>query len=358
MSFSVAVLNEVQEALAGRAVKDRRGLVRHVTDLFLVNAAALSNQEIARFDDVLSELIREIDTAARALLALRLAPVRNAPARLMQSLALDDEPDVACPVLCLSEQLDDRTLVMVARHKSQEHLFAISRRQFVSATVTDELLHRGDKNVIISIAGNAGSQWSVRGLDRLAERAEGDDELTVCVAKRPDIPTQLLAVLIRAASEQVRRKLEEEVPHASREIGHAVQSAAIHVARRHESQARDTGRARETVERLHETGRLDDKQIGSFAEDGFLEEIKVSLSVISGLPLQFIEQVLKQETGEMLVVIARATRLSWPTVKHILELPIWRHPATSGEIRQCLARYTKLGRSTACDILAFYKKRQ
>ena len=44
----------------------------------------------------------------------------------MRALARDDETDVACPVLTLSERLDDLTLVEMAGSKSQDHLFAIS----------------------------------------------------------------------------------------------------------------------------------------------------------------------------------------------------------------------------------------
>src|ERR1044071_7535952 len=129
MSAPAAVLCDVCKAMSARSVTDHRGLARHVTDLFVVNAAALRDTEIALFDEVLNDLIREIDTAARALLALRLAPIGNAPATLMRTLASDDEAEVACPVLTQSEQLDDPTLVAAARAKSQEHLLAISRRQ-------------------------------------------------------------------------------------------------------------------------------------------------------------------------------------------------------------------------------------
>ena len=70
MTASVDILADVRKAISTRSVSDHRGLVRHVTDLFVVNAAVLCEDEIALFDDVLNELIHEIDTAARALLAL------------------------------------------------------------------------------------------------------------------------------------------------------------------------------------------------------------------------------------------------------------------------------------------------
>ena len=357
MTTPVAVLCDVRRAISARSVSDHRGLARHVTDLFVVNAAALREAEIALFDEVLNELIREIDSAARALLALRLAPIGNAPATLMRTLASDDEAEVACPVLMQSGQLDDPILVATARAKSQEHLLAISRRPSLNPPVPDALVEHGDSQVLLSVAGNSGARFSGQGLERLIERAKGDDGLTERIGRRNDIPPLAFALLLQTASDRVRLKLQEELPHAGYEIRETVQKAAQHVASKHEMEARDIEAVHAAVERLHEQGQLDDEQLRSFAEDGLLEEIRIGLSLISELPLPLIDQALKQESGEMLLVIARATGLAWSTVERILRLPIWRRPATAGEIRHCLMRYERLGQSTASDIMRFHKAR-
>jgi hypothetical protein len=211
--------------------------------------------------------------------------------------------------------------------------------------------------VLLSIAGNPGARFSERGLERLIEHAKGDDGLTERVGRRRDIPPIAFAMLIETASERVRVKLQAELPHPAREIEESVRNAARHVARRHENEIRDVEAVHASLQRLHSQGQLDDEQLRSFAEDGLLEEVRIGLSLISGLPLPLIDQALKQESGEMLLVIARATGLAWATVERILRLPIWRRPATAGEIRHCLARYEKLGDTTARDIMRFYRAR-
>ena len=200
-------------------------------------------------------------------------------------------------------------------------------------------------------------QGDLAGLTRLIERAKTDDGLAERIGRRKDVPPLAFALLIQTASERVRAKLQEELPRASYEIRESVEKAAQHVASRHEGESRDVGAIHVSIERLHKQGQLDDEQLRSFAEDGMLEEIRIGLSLIGGLPLPLIDQALKQESGEMLLVIARATDLAWSTVERILRLPIWRRPATSGEIRHCLARYERLGQSTASDIMRFYKAR-
>src|SRR5262249_52707506 len=162
------------------------------------------------------------------------------------------------------------TLVMAARLKSQEHLFAISRRQSLSEVVTDVLVRRGDAQVLLSIAGNAGAQLSENGFVYLIERAERDEGLAERIGRRRDVPPRLLAMLIRDASERVRAKLEAVLPDAAHEIRRSVRSAAMHVARRHADEARDINAAQALVENLHQQGALDDEQIRSFADDGLL----------------------------------------------------------------------------------------
>ena len=83
---------------------------------------------------------------------------------------------------------------------------------------------------------------------------------------------------------------------------------------------------------MHRSGQLDDEQIRCFAEDGLAEQVTLSLSLVSQLPAEFIQQALVQESGEMLLVLARANGLSWSTVKNMLALPGNKRPRTQSEI--------------------------
>ena len=64
-----------------------------------------------------------------------------------------------------------------------------------------------------------------------------------------------------------------------------------------DTNSRDIDAIHASVESLHSQGQLDDEQLRSFAEDGLLEEIRIGLSLISGLPLPLIDQALRQEAA-------------------------------------------------------------
>ena len=65
--------------------------LRRITALFLAGAGSFNDAHVDVFDDVFGHLIAEIETKARAELSNRLAPVSNAPIKLLRTLAGDDD---------------------------------------------------------------------------------------------------------------------------------------------------------------------------------------------------------------------------------------------------------------------------
>ena len=109
--------------------------------------------------EVIGQLSEEIELAARCQPARRLARSDQAPIHMVNKLAFDDLIDVAGPILRYSERLENQVLVTNARCKSQQHLFAISRRKSIDEPVTDVLVERGDQTVGL-VAVNTGRHVS------------------------------------------------------------------------------------------------------------------------------------------------------------------------------------------------------
>jgi uncharacterized protein (DUF2336 family) len=97
----------------------------HTTDLMI--AGRYSDDDIWTFGDVIGRLADEIEVAARAELARRLASFDRAPVNILHKLAFDDSIEVAGPVLQDSGRLEAYALVANVCTKSQPHLLAISK---------------------------------------------------------------------------------------------------------------------------------------------------------------------------------------------------------------------------------------
>src|SRR5258708_32227908 len=213
------LIEEIETALASGDAKQRQVTLKRIADYFVAGSRSYSVEQIELFDDVFLKLAADIEVKALAKLSHRLAPLPDAPPRMVRSLAFNDAIDVAAPVLALSRQLSVSDLVANAETKSQAHLLAIAQRADLDEAVTDVLVDRGDRRVVRSVAGNDGARFSDTGFDKLVKRARGDDTLARNLGTRRDIPRHHFLKLVASASAAVRERLVAEMPH---------ESAAVH----------------------------------------------------------------------------------------------------------------------------------
>jgi uncharacterized protein (DUF2336 family) len=351
------LIAELEHAIAHGTRQRRAEMLLQITDLFIHGSVQLSDDEIGLFDEVITRLAEHIEISVRSLLAERLAPIANAPFNITRMLAGDDEIRVAYPILVQSERLDEAALVQNALSKSQEHLLAISRRKSLSEAVTDVLVNRGNKQVALSTAKNAGAKFSEAGFCRLVKRSEGDDALAACVGSREDIPHPLFLALLETASEMVRSKLIAERSYDRHEIDHAVAMVADGLRKDAGVKSTTHLRAPALVESLGDLGQLGDEVIRAFTEEGKYEEATAALARSCRVPVEIIEQAMTQSRSERIVILAKAAELSWATTKALLLFRARQRPISTSEIEQCLASFERLNLSTARRIVEFYKIR-
>jgi uncharacterized protein (DUF2336 family) len=159
-------------------------------EMNVVQSGRYSDSEVWIFGEVIGRLAEEIEVVARAQFAKRLAHADNAPKSVVRKLAFDDSI-FAGPVLQHSERLDAKVLVANVGSKSQDHLLAISKRKTLADSVTDELVTRGNQEVLNSVATNNGARFSDFGFLHMVKRSEGDSILAEQLGLRKDIPIAL-----------------------------------------------------------------------------------------------------------------------------------------------------------------------
>lgn len=358
MRAHLSFLREIDATVAHSSGLRRAKMVRHLTDLFLVNADQYSDDEIALIDDVLVQLVATIEDSARALLAIRLGPYSKAPPKILSALACDDAIDIASPVLIQGEHLDEATLIKCAKTKSQEHLLAISRRKTLAEAVTDVLVERGDQQVVLSTAQNAGAKFSSGGFTILVDRSKGDDTLAVCVAARPDIPTPLFEKLLETASEVVRGKLVAESLHARHDIDRVVDEATEQIRARTAANSSQDATVPAPDESRNFPAKSEVEKLEAFAKAGHLEATIATLAYLSNAPTDFIRRKLKEDDVEALLILAKATGFSWHTSDVILAFSAGKNQRSPGDIKRYEISFARLIQTTAQKIMDFHRKRE
>jgi uncharacterized protein (DUF2336 family) len=350
------MIPELEDVIQRGSRAKRADALQRITALFLDGAKSYSDEHVALFDDVFGALIEEIETKARAELSRNLAPVGNAPVKVLRTLANDDDIAVAGPVLKYAPRLGETDLIGVAQTKSQAHLYAISSRPAIGAAVTDVLVDRGDSEVVRCVADNRGARISRNGFVSLVKRAEGDGILAEKVGLRPDIPEPMFRELLSKAAAVVRGRLLAAAPAGGKaEIQRVLAKVSKEVAAR--VGPRDYGAAQRIVLSLERAGRLNEQAVAAFCAEGKFEETAVALAILAKVPVDVIDRLMDGDRPDPVLILCKAIGLSWSTVKAVIML---RAEAKSGAagLDAAFANYERLSQQTARRVVRFWQVRQ
>jgi len=356
MGAAISLIPELEEIVQSGSRHKRAEALRRITELFLDGAKRYNEAHVDLFDDVFGLLIAEIEDKARTELAHRLAPIDNAPIKVLRELANDDDIAIAGPVLKLAPRLAEADLVEFAKTKSQAHLQAISTRPALGEAVTDVLVRRGDRDVVRSVAGNRSARISDTGFVRLVKRAETDGILAEKVGLRPDIPPRLFGDLLSRATAIVHeRLLASATPELKSEIRRVLKKVSNEVGAR--VGPRDYRAAQRTVLSLHRAGTLNEAALATFAVDGKYEETVVALAALSKVPVNVAERLMAGERPDPVLILCKAAAMSWPTVKAVIAVRPDGQPASNQGVETAFANYGRLSTSTAQRVVRFWQVR-
>lgn len=351
-----SLLQELQDAASRGTSASCDKALSHATDLLL--AGRYSDEQIWVFGEIIEKLARELEVAARARLATRLAPGRNVPINVVNMLALDDSIEVAGPVIRQSRQLDTRTLVAIARSKSQQHLLAMSQRKSLCEEVTDVLVARGNREVINSVTANPGARLSHSSIMNLIRRSENDSILVENLGGRTDIPRHLFQQLIAKASEDVKKRLASERPEMVDQVNSLVADAASNMHSKFGPASKQHFAAKKIVLAQHQYGGLKEKHIFNYAASHKFEEAVIALSLLCSLPANVVERAVTDKNGETLLILAKALRFSWDTAMALLFLGAQGHKISSEHLDGLRKDFDQLNADTARRVLNSFQARK
>lgn len=355
-----SLLAELEGTLASGPAGKQTDILRRVTDLFLARASHYSDEQVDLFDGVISRLAEKIEIKARAELAGRLAPVHNAPPATVRRLARDESIDVAGPILSRSARLTDEDLLAIAADSSQERLLAISTRDALSENVSDALVSRGNREVVLSVTRNEGARFSDSGYGALVDKSLDDEVLAICVGMRKDIPRAHFHTLICKASEVVLAKLAAGNPAAVREVRQVLSDITGQDRASKPRAEGGRGAAMQAFEIARRTGQPADALVSGFASTGKFAETVGALATLSRTPFELVEHVMsdRRSDNDFALLLAKAAGLSWPTALQICILRRGPGGLPPLAIEAARRNFERLQTATAQRVIRFYNERQ
>ena len=237
-------------------------------------------------------------------------------------------------------------------------MLSISKRETLEERVTDELVTRGNREVVNSVVTNNGAKFSDFGFLNMIQRAEGDSIFAEQLGLRNDIPRHVFQQLIAKATSDVRTRLERERPDMARQIQSSVTDLAGELQSKFGPVSRGHFVAKRVVSTQHRLGNLSEASISSYARSHRVEEVVIGMSLMCALPGDVIERALLDKNREMLLIMSKALSFSWDTTMALLFLGAKDHRITASDLRTLETDYARLNVETSRSVLAFYQSRK
>jgi hypothetical protein len=185
-------------------------LMSAITDLF---SEDLSSEEENMVTDVLSDLLKQVETELRHMVATKLSKMENIPLNLILHMA-NSELDLAEPVLKFSKDLSDMDLVYIIKSQGPEYWQCIAARETLEDDVMNLLADTKHVGTAIALSDNDRVTLTSYALSSLANMAKTEDELAVSFIKRTDVPDIIISDLYSFVSKHVKQQIVETHRHA------------------------------------------------------------------------------------------------------------------------------------------------
>lgn len=304
--MSTGNLQKLAELAREPSSEKRRALMREVTDLFFDNKEEVSESESEHFGHILSAVSAEMDVVVRKELAHRFAQEKNTPRKLLHKLA-NDEIDIAEPVLRQSPALNDSALKDVIASDRQTHMRAISRRDRLSANVTKDLVHKGDDDTLLELAGNTGAEFDRASMQTMVNRSEHVPALQAPLVERKDLPPDLMNGMYDFAEDKVRKRIMQrnaEIPED--ELRKALQLARQQASGKAPERPKGWRTAHVEMMNLHNAGSLDGRKLVHLERSHERMKFIHGLSVLTHIDYDTIHRILERSDIEAFALICRS----------------------------------------------------
>src|SRR6202041_3658516 len=292
----------IKTAPAGERAEATRALAR----AWLISD--LSEDDRAAAEGALLMLLDDPSPLVRRAMAEVFARSQEAPAAIVQALALD-QPSVALPILEHSPLLIDADLVDIAATGDGETQCAIARRLNLPASVSAAIAEVGTPAAALELIENAYAELAPFSWDRIVERHGHLAAIRESMLVMEDLPAATRVALVAKLSDTLAQFVIARnwlsADRAGRIASEARDRSAVNIAAR--SRGEDMSGL---VRHLRATGQLTAGLILRALLSGNLELFDHALAELSGLPPARVSALLHDRGGASLQALL--TRAGFP----------------------------------------------
>ncbi len=354
---AVSRLKQLIDVAREGSTEKRADLLREITDVFMAAPDRYTSAEMQHFDVILSKVTESVEIALRVEIAEKLADTPNAPRNLVRQLA-HDEIMVAQPILERSPALSEEDLIRVIRQRTQDHMKAISRRRDVSPTISAELVERGDKDVLMTLAENQRARFANETMTKLVEHSRSIPELQTPLTERYDLPANLLTQMYFFVSSALKREILKRSDLLDPAlIDEAIEGNRAKILEQAVAGAQsDVAAAQRFIEDKIAAGLLNESMLKELIEGRRSTAFLLAFAHIAGVDPSTAQRILQDKSFESLAIASRAAGLERSTFAKIV-FSLQQGDSEQQRALRILDLYLKVPLEAAERVMRFWRVR-
>lgn len=267
----------------------------------------IESQQLAEMTfQVLEILAQDQVPQIRAIISDEIKHLTNVPKRLIKRLAEDAEITVAGPILEYSPLLTDEQILQIVTSGLRGGLLeAVARRKNISNRISQAVVDQEEDPAIAELLKNQTAKISDKLMEEIAIHAETRPDLHLPLVDRRSLSKSTLrriATFVSAALVErmlSSNKLEEGLAHEIRlAVRERIDAGDIETEK--PKSAADAAAA----DKLFKAGKLDEYAVLDAIDEANIEFLQRSYELLTGLPADHVERMLKSESAKGLCALA------------------------------------------------------
>lgn len=262
-------------------------------------------------DAILMFLAKDVEETVRQALTESIAESPNLPANLAIELA-SDSIAIARPILERSPILEDDSLAEIVRSHAMHYALAVAGRDTIGEGLADTLIDSHEADVILRLIANEGAQISDQALCLIAKDYQDDAEIQERLAKRPNLPSELVDHLLGVIGETLNWDLVTNRAIDSEEARRLIAATKERTARKLSAEAKVE---KVTMRAMHErmmAGDLKAIDILGFLRNGDVRKFEAALATMAKLNASKVRELLYNMDKRCLAVLGLRAGLGTP----------------------------------------------
>lgn len=256
--------------------------------------------------EILLALLKKAEKELKQAIAERFAKIDHAPLRLILQF-VNDEIEIACPVLKYSKVLNDLDLLYIIQSRDSPFWQAIATREELGENVVEALVETNDLDTAAVLIKNEKAPLNEDVVRKVVRLIGNDDVLSSILIGRADLNKEMVHKIYQSVGAELKSTVEAKFGQSDAfAYTHAVDDVLSEMLEQSEPPFMPSAAMLKAADHFMEEGKLTKVLMVNTLKRGQLTAFIAQFSRFAHLPVPVVIAMLQQKDGHNLAIACKA----------------------------------------------------